>query len=141
VLTKAESRRKTMNLYVAINLKDEKVLFITDNKAAAEQSICKEGEASGECRILSTENVSLTAAAQAEVSMSYEEGCVRESVCTILWERGINEDLHPAEFTQLTEAIAADAYRDMLKYDVSEDYAIGEAVKEHDKEITALLEK
>lgn len=87
-----------MILYIAMNLKDGKIVLVTDNKVAAEQAIPNKGNGFGEYRVLSTENVVLTSAAQAEVSMSYEEDCVKESVCTALRESGIDEDAHPADF-------------------------------------------
>lgn len=127
-----------MILYAVVNLKDQKMFLITDSKSAAQQTANEMGNPE-ENTILSTSNIDLSNGAQAEVSMSYEESCVEESVRTALRRKGIDEDACPAEFERLAADIAADAYHDMLKYDVDEEYAIDEAMKAHEKEISALL--
>lgn len=129
-----------MILYATVNLKDKTMLLITDSKSTAQQAANEMGNPD-ENTILSTSNIVLSNGAQAEVSMSYEESCIEESVCTALREKGVDEDSYPAEFEKLAADIASDAYRDMLKYDVDEEYAIDEAMKAHEKEISSLLAK
>lgn len=123
-----------MTLYGVIDLKNKKMMYITDVKALADSA-----KNSGEYIVLSTDEIHLSSAARSEISMAYDADCVEESVCTALREKGIDEDVDYAAFTKLASAIAADAYHNMLKYDQSEDYAIETAMKECEEEISRLL--
>lgn len=123
-----------MTLYAAVDLKERKLLCVSD---IADTALLA---AAGDERIvLSTSDIRLSRVAQAEISMSYEEDCVKETVCTILKGKGVDEDAHPAELERLAANIASDAYRNMMKFDLSEDDAICEAMKDREKEISALL--
>lgn len=124
-----------MVLYVAIDFRNKKVLCVSSHEAAIKSHQIASSE---EYVVLSTSNVILGNAAQAEVSMSYEESCVQESVRTALREKGVDENTNPVEFEKLAADIASDAYHDMLHYDVDEEYAIDEAIKKHDDKILAL---
>lgn len=122
-----------MTLYGVIDLKNKKIMYITDVKALADSA-----KNSGEYIVLSTDEIYLSSAARSEISMAYDADCVEESVCTALREKGIDEDVDPAAFNALASDIASEAYRSMVKYDESEDYAIEVAMKDREKEISRL---
>ena len=72
-----------MTLYGVIDLKNKKMMYITDVKALADSA-----KNSGECIVLSTDEIHLSSAARSEISMAYDADCVEESVCTALREKG-----------------------------------------------------
>lgn len=122
-----------MTLYGVIDLKNKKMMYITDVKALADSA-----KNSGECIVLSTDEIHLSSAARSEISMAYDADCVEESVCTALREKGIDEDVDSVAFNALASDIASEAYRSIVKYDESEDYAIEVAMKDREKEISRL---
>lgn len=126
-----------MILYALIDTKNQKLMLISDSEKEA-QFWTKGNDG---YIVLSTNNISLSSAAKASISMDYEEDCVKESVCTTLQEKGIDKDVDSGAFDDLASTIAAETYRSMMKYDTSEEYEIGEAMKNHAEEVSRLLEK
>ena len=126
-----------MTLYALIDTKNQKLMLISDSKKEA-QFWTKGNDG---YIVLSTDNISLSSAAKASVSMDYDEDCVKETVCTTLQEKGIDKNADSGPFDDLASTISAEAYRSMIKYDTSEEYEIEEAMKNHAEEISRLLEK
>lgn len=113
-----------MTLYALIDTKNQKLMLISDSKK--EVQFWTKGNDG--YIVLSTDNISLSSAAKASVSMDYDEDCVKETVCTTLQEKGIDTNADSGTFDDLASTIAAEAYRSMIKYDTSEEYEIEEAM-------------
>ena len=127
-----------MELFVAINTTTMDVILISDKKELVEEKIRSNSESHdhSNCQICSTGNVKFSSGFTAEISYAYDLQCLEETIHNRLFERRIDADSPQAK--SLLSILAADAYHDIMHYDVSEDYAIEETFRLHLEELNAL---
>lgn len=132
-----------MELYIALKLNaPAKALLVTDLESAAQASVEAErlADPNSEYAVLNTSNLTLTAAAQASISLDYDLTCLEGVVESRLNDIGVDREKCPKDFDELVSEIAVDAQNDILRYGFSEDGAIEDAIQMNKAGINSLMD-